>query len=197
MSQGHVSSPSKVHRCGFCKWWVKTSAGVRLHIQNTYSCHHQWEAWLAIQSTWRHNMLVTEPQSSAMQLDSGLSNEPTMDLSLHADLIADLDATQRPSYKAYVEDAPDEDEANANGKCFIRSYPRCESEVFGKGMTVFEQWRTGLEASKKSRWVLFTSQEEWKLAQWLNKCAGHNQIEEFLKLPIMSMLSNCYSPNSL
>ena len=34
-------------------------------------------------------------------------------------------------------------------------------------------------------WGPFENEEEWELAKWLIKNVGHNQTEEFLKLPIV------------
>lgn len=117
--------------------------------------------------------------------DSNVDDTSTPDCGNHATLPTDLDATVNIaplSYKPYVEDVPDEDDPVQ----FVQQYPHCESEVLGNGTTIFEQWKTQLEETGGSQWTPFASWEEWELAQWLRKCVGHNQIEEFLKLPIMS-----------
>lgn len=61
------------------------------------------------------------------------------------------------------------------------------------GRTFGVRARTNLEAIRdeqilKGEEVLgpFESDEEWQLAKWLIKNVGHNQADEFLRLPIVS-----------
>ncbi|KAI0069812.1 hypothetical protein K474DRAFT_1687663 [Panus rudis PR-1116 ss-1] len=44
----------------------------------------------------------------------------------------------------------------------------------------------GLDVNDNTaRWAPFASKDEWELASWLHRSAGHNRIEEFLKSPLI------------
>ncbi|KAI0342882.1 hypothetical protein BDW22DRAFT_1330157, partial [Trametopsis cervina] len=53
-------------------------------------------------------------------------------------------------------------------------------------MTTFERWEQRTKKEGLSRWHPFGSEDEWELAAWLTQNVGHNKIEEFLHLEMVS-----------
>ena len=58
--------------------------------------------------------------------------------------------------------------------------------TIGVCKTLFESYRDEQVLEGADILGPFESDEEWELAKWLIKNVGHNQAEEFLKLPIVS-----------
>ena len=56
----------------------------------------------------------------------------------------------------------------------------------GSSKTLFETYRDQQVVQRAGMLGPFESEAEWELAKWLIKNVGHNQAEEFLKLPIVS-----------
>ncbi|KAJ7076071.1 hypothetical protein B0H15DRAFT_791005 [Mycena belliarum] len=71
----------------------------------------------------------------------------------------------------YFEEFPEEGQAGA---------------TFGKGPTTFQAIRDDQILQGAQILGPFESDDEWELAKWLIKNVGHNQMEAFLKLPIVS-----------
>ena len=69
---------------------------------------------------------------------------------------------------------------------FVQFYPEPVAAIIGEGMTTFELWEKENVEESRDQWYPFQSQEEWELAVWLAKNVGHNQIDEFLKLAMVS-----------
>lgn len=59
--------------------------------------------------------------------------------------------------------------------------------TFGKGPTTFQAIRDDQVLRGAEVLGPFASDDEWELAKWLIKNVGHNQMEAFLKLPIVSL----------
>ena len=62
--------------------------------------------------------------------------------------------------------------------------------TIGTCKTLFESYRDEQVLEGADILGPFESDEEWELAKWLIKNVGHNQAEEFLKLPIVSSLQH-------
>lgn len=56
-------------------------------------------------------------------------------------------------------------------------------------MPTFEKWERENAEAGRDQWFPFQSKEEWELAAWLAQNVGHNKIDEFLKLEIVSVPS--------
>ena len=85
-------------------------------------------------------------------------------------------------YRARVEEVPDE----GDEVVWVQEHPKVGEQVLGMGECTFERWRREARETGKSHWAPYT-QREWKLQRWLSKNAGQNQIDEFLKLDIVSI----------
>lgn len=62
-------------------------------------------------------------------------------------------------------------------------------KAYKKEETRFERWKREGEELGRCPWEPFASRAEWELARWLAKNVGQNQIEEFLKLEMVSQQS--------
>ncbi|KAJ7749142.1 hypothetical protein B0H16DRAFT_1847253 [Mycena metata] len=78
----------------------------------------------------------------------------------------------------YFQDCPAEHQAGA---------------TFGKGPTTFQAIRDDQVLRGAEVLGPFESDDEWELAKWLIKNVGHNQMEAFLKLPIIQGVGTAYS----
>ncbi len=92
-------------------------------------------------------------------------------------------SAQNP-YRATVEDVPDEGEPVET--VWVEDHPKAVDQVIGTGECTFERWRRAAEAQGRSPWAPF-EEREWQLQRWLAKTTGQNDIEDFLKLDIVSI----------
>jgi hypothetical protein len=78
---------------------------------------------------------------------------------------------------------------------FIEPFPEAAGRTYGQEETAFE---TRMRAARqkgsedkvdweKARWSPFAHQGEWELAEWMSKRLGKNEVEEFLRLSIVSL----------
>ena len=72
-------------------------------------------------------------------------------------------------------------------KPWIESFPEQKQAgaTFGEARHLFEVIHDEQVLCGDEIWGPFENEEEWELAKWLIKNVGHNQTEEFLKLPIV------------
>ncbi|KAJ7447660.1 hypothetical protein FB451DRAFT_1535820, partial [Mycena latifolia] len=68
--------------------------------------------------------------------------------------------------------------------------------TFGKGPTTFQTIRDDQILQGAEILGPFENDDEWELAKWLIKNVGHNQMEAFLKLPIINGLDTAYKTKS-
>ncbi|KAJ7246428.1 hypothetical protein C8J57DRAFT_1081604 [Mycena rebaudengoi] len=93
-----------------------------------------------------------------------------------------LEATRPP--RVTVETIEDEDDIHYY---HVEEF-RAESQAgatFGSGPTTFDAIRDDQILQGAQVLGPFESEEEWQLAKWLIKNVGHNQMDSFLKLPII------------
>ncbi|KAG2144162.1 uncharacterized protein EDB93DRAFT_1241316 [Suillus bovinus] len=70
---------------------------------------------------------------------------------------------------------------------FIHSFPGQVTQKLSQAETMFQDIRAQQEAQGLDPWAPFTNEEEWGLVKWLVSCVGHTAIDEFLKLPIITI----------
>ncbi|KAF7371492.1 hypothetical protein MVEN_00003800 [Mycena venus] len=94
-------------------------------------------------------------------------------------------ATRPPS----IEEVVDESEC-----VFVEEFPADgqAGTTFGTGPTIFHSIRDNQVLLGSEVLGPFASDEEWELAKWLIKNVGHNQMEAFLKLPIIQGTGTAY-----
>jgi hypothetical protein len=85
-----------------------------------------------------------------------------------------------------MDDVEDADEPHSQSR-YRRGYPvRYAVEVLGEGKTRFQIWQEE-SLHGENEWTPFHNEKEWELAQWLIKNVGQKSMDEFLKLPIVSI----------
>lgn len=180
---GHESA--RKQRCEFCKRLVPSSS-IKRHIQHSPDCCNAWEAIVAAKAAReRHQQPDNNRSVAPVSDDAGgpMYNEPRVDAAAESN--PSTPACENP-YRARVEDAPDEEE---EGVRFVQVYPGSAGKILGSGEGTFQRWKRENEEAGLQRWHPFTDENEWQLGRWLVKNAGQNQIDEFLKLPIVSLLT--------
>lgn len=111
-------------------------------------------------------------QPMEVDLPQGLEPEPT---------IADQDA--RPPCRPTVEEIDEGGPEDLRPEWVELSTDAGSSH--GTSRTLFDTIRDKQIHDKSPTLGPFESDEEWQLAKWLVKNTGHNQVEQFLKLPIV------------
>jgi hypothetical protein len=99
-----------------------------------------------------------------------------------------MDTTDQDARRPRVEEVQDEDDCGVE---YVETFPEeaYAGASHGHARTLFESIRD--EQVLRGAEILgpFESDAEWQLAKWLIKNVGHNQAEEFLKLPVVC--DNC------
>ena len=84
------------------------------------------------------------------------------------------------------------DESSRSPRCeevWDEAFPseKCAGASIGTGKTTFETYRDKQIRQGTDILGPLENEAEWELARWLVKNVGHNQADEFLKLPIVSV----------
>ncbi|KAG2363978.1 hypothetical protein BDR07DRAFT_1280969 [Suillus spraguei] len=91
-----------------------------------------------------------------------------------------LNHTVREHHQVHVEELPDDSTPIHDDTQRIDSYPMC----YPPSLTTYI--RHAQETSNdEGVWGPFKDEEEWQLAKWLIQNVGQNQMDKFLKLPII------------
>lgn len=175
-------------RCGFCRKCFPRGDSVKQHIAHAPECRQAWDAWIAAKSVAPSAIDNPTPVSEAASDYCDNHLDAMTSISIHdADRVSFMESmgpnSQNP-YRARVEDVPDEDDIMR----WVERYPRAAGEILGRGECTFEKWQRNSEEADQSRWYPFASEKEWQLGRWIVKNVGQNQLEEFLKLSIVSIL---------
>jgi hypothetical protein len=78
---------------------------------------------------------------------------------------------------------------------FVEPFPEPAGRAYRQEETAFEvrmraAMQKGFENNlewEKARWSPFANKDEWELAEWMANRLGKNEVEEFLRLPIVSL----------
>lgn len=162
---------ARIHRCGFCKKHLPTTGGVKKHIENTRTCYQKWYCLLRSRST--------STSTPNLNRELPIPTLPTFDDSPSMD----IDPTDILNRQPHVEEVPDEDALTR----LVERYLRAVAEILTKGRTRFERWERDRLGNGRSQWAPFATKADWELALWLATNVGHNQIDEFLKLSVVSI----------
>lgn len=77
-------------------------------------------------------------------------------------------------------------ESDSHLERFVELYPDAVGEILGEGLTTFERWKKENKERGQTQWYPFANKKEWELAAWLAQNVGHNKIDGFLKLAMVS-----------
>ena len=183
--------------CQFCLLVFPTGGAMRQHQSKTEYCrNHRNEALAALTRQASHprpqelvaEMMETEQNINAMDVDTTIDLDiPQTEGSSNEDFHDPDPVTPSPRGSVTIEEVEDEDAhpMYRSRKPFPRE--KVAGATFGEARTGFHDIRD--DQILKDGEVLgpFASEAEWELAKWLMKNVGHNQVEEFLKLPIVSL----------
>ncbi|KAI0070727.1 hypothetical protein K474DRAFT_1738436 [Panus rudis PR-1116 ss-1] len=186
---------AKRYKCQYCPRKLTSQDNVNRHIQNSAICRERWRAWI-LSRNWRPDGASDRPAPETGvpadppgDLDEAIGHDDP-DVVVPTSTVAgngapeSTDEVEQATGHANVDSDP-EDRDSAQF-VFTEAYPRKAREVLGEGRTRFERWREELQgAGPEARYFPFDGEKEWELADWLHRSAGHNRIEEFLKLPII------------
>ncbi|KAG6827066.1 hypothetical protein H0H92_013335 [Tricholoma furcatifolium] len=178
--------------CGFCgKGPFSTIGGLRKHIAQSSGCREaaKKEFSQAQANLWNEPLFNLPDETFSSNELRAIESEKQLldDINLAAEdfqpFIADdpspainspvtVDGTiekVKPKTTYYIEDFPAQRKAGA---------------VWGKDIPEFEKIRALLEADQ-TPWGPFQDEDEWELAEWLNKNVGQTQTDSYLKLNIV------------
>ncbi|KAJ3551364.1 hypothetical protein NM688_g4745 [Phlebia brevispora] len=168
--------------CGFCGKTLPTSAAVNRHIQRTELCRHAWETWIFSKASAN----AAANSTSDLQNSASAFGQSGDDVTYLEDVeMSPPDPVYDNPNHARVEEVPDEEEVCR----WVQKYPKEVARIVSCGECTFETWRKENKAAGRSRWYPFVDEKEWELGRWLVKNVGQNQLEEFLKLPIVQELN--------
>ena len=196
----------RVYLCTFCGKGLASPSGLSNHQQLSRACRDEFEKLVASYNISTHDV-VAEPEATAsaapnveeaFEEDLGMTNHGMEASSVQygADIETQREVAgeaSRSRYKVTVEDADDDGELDETlaEKCrFVEPAP--EELAAGapismeKRKTEFENTRNTNEKEGMSAWYPYHSEEEWRMAEWLVTTVGHNSIDDFLKLSIVS-----------
>ena len=80
---------------------------------------------------------------------------------------------------------------------WTEAFPACVAEGHGRARTRFDDWRSQQILTGASQWSPFEDEDEWELTQWLFKNVGQSAIDEYLKLPSVSIFFTLNENSSL
>jgi hypothetical protein len=179
--------------CTFCLRPYKDGKALHVHQATNTDCKKRRNAHLAVlmaQAMASDSIPDEEPEKEtepAYNLSAGTDPEFSSISDGPEEPAADggLEATRPP--RVTVETIEDEDDIHYY---HVEEF-RAESQAgatFGSGPTTFDAIRDDQILQGAQVLGPFESEEEWQLAKWLIKNVGHNQMDSFLKLPIVSQL---------
>lgn len=108
-----------------------------------------------------------------------------------------------PSRRATVEEVLDDDDP-LNLDRYIEAFPGEEefperenfvdnenAKTLGRGETLFERMHAEQKAAGHGPYAPFLDSDEWDLASWLSKNVSQTATDEYLKMPIVSVIIRC------
>lgn len=190
--QNHIRQ--RQHTCNYCARVFPTAGGVRRHIAHSIPCREQWEteAWPAQRATGTND-------SADEQDINGDIDLPDLDGNRDVDMPGNAPDVPRVWEDEHEDlpEAPIVEEGLGQGSGSQAHFPRFAqefseqpvAETIRREKTTFEQMKHYQEATGGGAYAPFADDEEWALAQWLIKNVNQRATEEFLKLSIVSWLS--------
>ncbi|KIK78516.1 hypothetical protein PAXRUDRAFT_163836 [Paxillus rubicundulus Ve08.2h10] len=192
-------STARDHHCGYCGKAVPTIGGVKRHIARRPECRKCWEAMVAQADSVS---VFDEPEIKQDQFDGdeqddiltdhqpgpppdGMEDwQPPTRTHTRSPASDTLEVPKHP--RATVEDIADEDEGGPGP--FLENFDGA-GKVLRETSTTFDRFQTERAAKDEPTYFPFKDNDEWDLAAWMMKHLGQTRIDEFLKLPIVSLLT--------
>jgi hypothetical protein len=99
---------------------------------------------------------------------------------------ADENPSGQQSKRAWVEDVEDNNSPDIGR--YTQEYPSRVADTLGSEKTKFEKIREDQKLEGLEPEAPFADEEEWELVKWLMKNVNQTKADDFLKLPIVSIL---------
>ena len=194
--------------CEFCSKQCATTPSLKRHIDSTLDCkkasheefrHYANTIWDNIPENPNHK----EPQALPnipihpdlpdfyLEEDIQLAEE-----ALHGEENDILPIPPPPLHGKHqlhpqhvtVEDVPD----NEDGGCYIENFleENMASVTWGQSKPLFECIDDDQKRGGGPCWGPFEDEDEWQLAEWLIRNVSQRQTDNFLRLPIIRILSS-------
>jgi hypothetical protein len=195
--------------CRFCFKVFKSPVGLRVHQSKKVFCRNAFRDQIerTAKEKARHQTNALLEPSAVPPLSPSLTGLPPSPSQpdFQAEWMLDDAREFAPEFHprpnpAYRVPLPDEQRVDMLGDkfdaMFVEPFPEPAGRTYGQKETAFEARlraarQRGLENNlewEKARWSPFAHQDEWELAEWMAKRLGKNEVEEFLRLSIVSSL---------
>jgi hypothetical protein len=191
--------PSNLYLCKYCHQRKPTETALNRHIAHSPICFRSWQDDLRRLSL-SENDLESNVNHRTLAMVDWMPADSLVDDNVEV-LIPEV-AVPAPKKKNisihHSSEERDEREDIDNPRLqtrYRRRYPE-PAKILGEGKTSFETWKEEQDLHGGHEWAPFTNQKEWDLVQWLIKNVGKGSIDEYLKLPIVSICTNIPSRNT-
>jgi len=173
------SSLPTSHRCANCAKLCGDAVKLSIHIGKQKKCRLYYDNQSSLETS------NASGGALGMQYDEDLVPDPTGFIPDAADSPSPTLDEEHPAKRprVTVEEVDDETE----GLREVGEYPATVAEEKGLGVTMFENMFEDQQAMMETPWTPFRDKEEWELSQWMMKRVNQTGIDEFLKLPIVSV----------
>lgn len=177
---------------------MPTLSAVNQHISQTATCRQAWEKELTSRgrqpsrrstTTNAGSTPASDPESDTLDVEmenAGEDFEPQVHEPPTPPEVLLPEPAPRKRRRVEIEEVEDVDDPRKQTR-WAQSYPGNVATPLRQEKTRFEAWHEAQSVEGKSEWAPFDSQEEWDLAQWLMKNVGQKSIDQYLKLPIVSV----------
>lgn len=187
--------PSESHHCRYCHQIKPTRTALNRHIAHSPTCFQAWQHdLLKLTSTKVGENAITLDDLMPSTLGDGSDDSDIEMANPDETFLPPDDLPSRPNanipqarqQSVEIEDVEDVDDPRSQSQYRVR-YPGRVAEILGEGKTCFEEWYETQRLNGENTWAPFDNHEEWELAQWLIRNVGQKSIDEYLKLPIVSL----------
>ena len=181
--------PSQSYLCKYCHQTKPTQTALNRHIAHSAVCLQAWQENLL--------NLTSGGSGSINSHFATINNSIPLDLLENDDFNGEVAITEeiRPasnnlqvSSLQRSEESGTGNDARSQIRRYRKGYPvGYAAKIFGEGKTKFQIWKEDQILHGENEWAPFENQKEWDLAWWLIKNVGQTSIDEFLRLPIVSL----------
>lgn len=183
--------PSNSYHCKYCHRRQPTETALNRHIAHSTVCFQAWRDDLLKLSSGNVGSMTRRAATmdGLMPLESSDNSNVDVDLLIPDNRLPARKKMRESSYRPFDEtdEAEDVNDAHSQSRYRIGYSVGYPIEILGQGMTKFRRWQEEQSLNGTNEWTPFQNQKEWELAKWLIKNVGQKSMDEFLKLPIVSI----------
>ena len=186
--------PVHPYHCKYCHQQKNTQTALNRHIAHSPRCFQSWQdEILNLSST---NAAVNS-RSSLNSHSASIVNDSDVEASSPGISVpSEFPNEFQPSFVQLADKVDEDVGADQSQTRYRVSYPGdYTAEILGKGKTRFQRWQEEKKSKGENDWAPFENQKEWDLARWLMRNVGQKSIDEYLKLPIISLATHLKQNN--